>query len=100
MGQGLRRMRRTFGETLISIGALGALITTMVLVDDRVREQMALRFGGTSVSAELHSATSHARNVGDIVMMAARDRGLEHGPVLLFGIAAVVLVVLMLTLRN
>jgi len=84
----------------LSLTALAALITTIVLMNDRVRDQMTLRFSGSSVTAELHSATSRLKAIGHIVMMAARDRGLEHGPVVLFGVAAVVLVVLMFTLRN
>jgi len=93
-------MRRAFGDTLISIAALGTLITTIVLVDDRVRDQMTLRFGGSSASSELHGVSVHARNIASVVMMAARDHGLEHGPVVLFAVAAVVLVVLMLMLKT
>jgi hypothetical protein len=85
---------------MISVGALGALLTTIVLMNDRVREQMSMRFSGRTVSDELHTVSVHARAIAGIVMMAARDHGLEHGPVVLFAIAAVVLVVLMLTLRT
>ena len=100
MAQGVRRIGRSLGETMLSVGALGALLTTIVLMNDRVREQMSMRFSGRTVSDELHSVSVHAREIGGIVMMAARDHGLEHGPVVLFAIAAVVLVVLMLTLRT
>lgn len=100
MAHGVKRIGRSFGETMISIGALGALLTTIALVDDRVREQVSMRFSGHTVSDELHGVSLHARAIADVVMMAARDHGLEHGPVVLFAIAAVVLVVLMLTLRT
>jgi len=100
MAQGVKRIGRAFGETMISIGALGALLATIVLIDDRVREQVSMRFSGRTVSDELHSAGVYAREIGHVVMMAARDHGLEHGPVVLFAVAAVVLVVLMLTLRT
>jgi hypothetical protein len=88
------------GETILSVGALGALITTIVLMNDRVREQMSLRFSGRTVSDELHNVSVHVKEIAGVVMMAARDHGLEHGPVALFAVAAVVLVVLMLTLRT
>lgn len=97
---GARRISRSIGETVLSVGALGALLTTIVLMNDRVREQMSLRFSGRTVTDELHSAGVHAHEIADVVMMAARDHGLEHGPVVLFAIAAVVLVVLMLTLKT
>jgi hypothetical protein len=100
MAHGVKRIGRSFGETMLSIGALGALLTAIVLVDDRVREQVSMRFSGRTVSDELHSASVHAKEIAGVVMMAARDHGLEHGPVVLFAIAAVVLVVLMLTLRT
>jgi hypothetical protein len=100
MGQVLGRIRRSFGETIVSMAALGALLTAIVLMDDRVRDQVSMRFGGSSASVEWHNVTVQAREIGHVVMMAARDHGLEHGPVLLFAIAAVVLVVLMLTLRT
>jgi hypothetical protein len=88
------------GETVISVGALGALLTTIVLMNDRVRDQMSLRFSGRTVSDELHSVSVHAKEIAGVVMMTAHDHGLQHGPVALFAVAAVVLVVLMLTLKT
>jgi hypothetical protein len=89
-------MRRAFGDTLISIGALGALLATLVLVDDRVREQVSMRFSGRTPSTELGDASRHLGDIGHVVMMALRDRGLEHGPILIFALAAIILVVFML----
>ena len=100
MAHGVRRIGRSLGETMLSVGALAALLATIVLMNDRVREQMSMRFSGRTVSDELHSASVQVKAIAGIVMMAARDRGLEHGPVVLFAVAAVVLVVLMLTLKT
>ena len=89
-------MRRAFGDTLISIGALGALLATLVLVDDRVREQVSMRFSGRTPSTELAAAGTRLGDIAHVVMMALRDRGLEHGPILIFALAAIILVVFML----
>jgi hypothetical protein len=89
-------MRRAFGDTLVSVIALGALLATLVLVDDRVREQVSLRFSGRTAAMELHDAGRRVSDIGGVVMQALRDRGLEHGPILIFALAAVVLVVFML----
>jgi hypothetical protein len=89
-------MRHAFGDTLISIGALGALLATLVLVDDRVREQVSMRFSGRTPSTELADASRRLGDIGHVVMMALRDRGLEHGPILIFALAAIILVVFML----
>ena len=89
-------MRRAFGDTLISIGALATLLATLVLVDDRVREQVSMRFSGRPPASELADAGSRIGDVANVVMLALRDRGLEHGPMLIFALAAIVLVLFML----
>src|SRR5436309_2425354 len=53
MQHGRTRMRRAFGDTLISLGALATLLATLVMVDDRVREQVSMRFSGRTPSGEL-----------------------------------------------
>ena len=89
-------MRRAFGDTLISIGALATLLATLVLVDDRVREQVSMRFSGRTPASELAGVSSKVGDVANVVMLAMRDRGLEHGPMLIFALAAIVLVLFML----
>ena len=89
-------MRRAFGDTLISVGALATLLATLVLVDDRVREQVSMRFSGRTPSTELADAGTHARNLAHVMMTAAHDQGLEHAPMLIFVLAATVLVLFML----
>lgn len=89
-------MRRAFGDALISMGALAALLTTLVLVDDRVRQQVSLRFSGTQPSTELANAAARLRDLASVVMEAARDQSIEHAPMLIFVLVATVLVLFML----
>lgn len=90
------RVRRAFGEVLISIGALAALLTTLVLVDDRVREQVSMRFSAGRASDELANVGAQATSIVGVVVEAARHQSLDHAPMLIFALAATVLVLFML----
>ena len=89
-------MRRAFGEALISAGALACLLLALVMVDGRVREQVSLRFSGERASSELMSAGTHVRDLASVIFEAARDQSLEHAPLMIFVLAASVLVLFML----
>ena len=88
-------MRRAFGEALVSAGALALLLLVLVAVDDRVREQVSLRIA-TRPSVQLASAGERVRDLTAVVVEAARDQSLEHAPLLIFVLAATVLVMFML----
>ena len=88
-------MRRAFGEALMSAGALAILLLALVAVDDRVREQISLRLtAGPSV--ELANAGERVRDVTTVIVEAAREQSIEHAPLLIFVLAATVLVMFML----
>jgi len=89
-------MRRAFGDTLISIGALAMLLTVLVMVDDRVREAVSMRFAGRTPSGELANAGYHARYIAGVVMEAARYHTVEHAPMMIFLLVATVLTLFML----
>ena len=90
------RRRRVVGDTLISMGALAALLTTLVLIDGRVREQVSRRIGGGHASTDLVDAGSRVRDLASVVMDAARDQSIEHAPMFIFVLVATVLVLFML----
>lgn len=89
-------MRRAISDTLISMGALAAVLLALVAVDDRVREQLSLRFSGSSASSELMQVSYGARNLVAVVVQAAKDQSLDHAPLMIFVLAASVLVLFML----
>jgi hypothetical protein len=89
------RARRRFGEALISAGALVLLLLTLVAVDDRVREQVSLRFR-TSPTADLVTAGTQVRDLASVVFVAARDQSVAHAPLVIFALAAAVLTLFML----
>jgi|SoiMetStandDraft_2_1073263.scaffolds.fasta_scaffold08957_2 hypothetical protein len=89
-------MKRTFGDTLISIGALATLLTMLVMFDERVREQVAMRFAGRTPSGELADAGHRMRDLASVVIEAARTQSLDHAPLVIFVLASTVLVLFML----
>lgn len=88
-------MRRGFGETMISIGGLVLVLLALVMFDDRVREQVSLRLSA-SPTAQLTSASVQARDLAGVIFDAARDQSIEHAPLMIFVLAATVLVLFML----
>jgi hypothetical protein len=88
-------MRGRIGDVLLSIGALAVLLLALVSVDDRVREQVALRLAARP-STELAAAGAQMRDMTAVVLNAVRDQSLEHAPLMIFVLAATVLVLFML----
>ena len=87
-------MRRVFGEALMSAGAVAVLLLTLVAVDGRVRDEVSRRIARPSV--ELAGAGQQVRDLTSVIAEAVRDQSLAHAPLLLFALAATVLVLLML----
>ena len=79
----------------MSAGTVVVLLLVLIAFDDRVREQ---------VSAHLHARpslqlASAGRQLGDlsaVIAHAAREQSLGHAPLLIFTLAAAVLVLFML----
>jgi len=89
------RTRRTFGDALISTGAVVLLLLTLVAIDDRVREQLSLRFR-TAPTADLVNAGTQVRDLATVVFEAARDQSMAHAPLMIFVVAATLLTLFML----
>jgi hypothetical protein len=88
-------MRRGLGEALMSLGALALLLSALVLFDDRVRDQLSFRISNHP-SAQLTAAGEQVRNMTEVIIDAIRDQSIQHAPMLIFVLAAVVLVLFML----
>ena len=89
------RARRTFGDALISTGAVVLLLLTLVAIDDRVREQLSLRFR-TTPTADLVNAGTRVQDLATVVFSAVRDQSIAHAPLVIFVVAATLLTVFML----
>jgi hypothetical protein len=89
-------MRRAVGETLISALGLLVLISVLVAFDPRVRDRVSTIAGRGGAETTLASVSATASDVGSALLSSARAQSLEHAPLLVFGVAAVVLVTFML----
>ena len=89
-------IRRFFGEAVISLAALSVLILTLAAFDPRVREQIALRLSPGRPSAQIADASAMVRDLTAVVVDAVRDGSIEHAPLVIFVLAATVLLLFML----
>jgi len=90
------RIPRAFSDVLISAGALLALIVMLAAFDVRVREQISLRVAPGQTSSQVADAGVAIRDVANVVVTAVRDQSIEHAPLVIFVLAATVLVLFML----
>jgi hypothetical protein len=88
-------MRRVFGDAMISLCAVLLLLLMLVSIDPRVREQLSGVWTSSGASA-VTGVTSQVRSVSSVVMSAARDHSIDNAPLMIFALAATVLVLFML----
>jgi hypothetical protein len=88
-------MRRAFGDAMISLGAVLLLLMMLVTIDPRVREQVSGTWGGPG-SPRVATISSQVREVTSVVVTAARDHSIDNAPLMIFALAATVLVLFML----
>ena len=91
----MARKRRLINDALVSASALILLLLALVAIDDRVREQIMMRVNA-GPSAQIADIGSRLQDVAAIVAAAARDQSIEHAPLMIFVVAATVLVLFML----
>jgi len=91
----MARKRPVVGDAVVSLSTLGVLVLALVAIDDRVREQIVLRIG-RGPTAQIADVGSRIGDVAMIVAVAARDQSIEHAPLMIFVLAASVLVLFML----
>ena len=86
-------MRRSLRvrEALMSAATVVVLLLILIALDDRVRDHIS-RPVLAHRSTELASAGQQLRELTSIIGTAARDQSINHAPLLLFTVAAVVLV--------
>jgi hypothetical protein len=88
--------KRAIGEVLISVGSLGVLIAMLAAFDPRVREQISMRVSAGQPAAQAANAEATVRNLTSVIFLAARDQSIEHAPMVIFVLLAIVLLLFML----
>ena len=92
----MQRAQRAIGDAFITAGSAMALVLTLVLFDDRVREQLTRAVDPSHPGAALASMSGRANEVAAILATAARQQTLAHAPLVIFAVAAAVLTIFML----
>ena len=88
-------MRRRINDAVISIVALSVLLLMLMSVDPRLRDQLETTVN-TPPTSTISTVTHQVRDVSKVVVRAAEDHSLANAPLMIFGLAATVLVVFML----
>jgi hypothetical protein len=88
--------KRAVGEALVSVGSLCVLIALLATFDGRVREQISMRMTAGQPAAQVATAEATARGLLSVILVSARDQSIEHAPLVIFVVAAVVLLLFML----
>jgi hypothetical protein len=95
MGVTLSRWRRPVLDGLFTIGPPLLLLSFLIVIDDRVREQLTLRVAPAHAAKTLVAAGSTARSLASVLIEAGRDQTLAHAPLLIFALAAAMLTLFM-----
>ena len=88
-------MRRALSEATISLFALIVLLVALVSVDERVRQHVASMLSTTPNSSELAGAGKEVTTLALVVFDAVKDQSVAHAPLVIFALAATVLVLFM-----
>jgi hypothetical protein len=88
--------RRAIGDAAMSVGALCALFVLLVSFNAPLREEVSRRIGAGRPAVQAANMESTVRNIASVLFVAARDQSIEHAPLVLFVLAAIVLFMFML----
>ena len=89
-------MRRHLTGGFTATAGVTAVIVGLAAMDDRVRDQLAHLFSGREASGEIVTAGAYLQTFVTVVIQAVRDQSIEHAPLVIFALAALVLVLFML----
>ena len=92
-------MRYSLSYRLTVAGGLCALIAGMAAIDGDVRKELARVMSGQGLSPQIASIGWRVREFADVAVRAMREQGMEHTALVIFGLAAAVLVLFMLRIR-
>lgn len=79
----------------MSAGTVALVLLVLVGIDDQVRSELSLRLMAHPTE-QLATAGHQAQHFTTVIATAAREQSLAHAPLLIFALAAAVLVLFML----
>jgi hypothetical protein len=88
-------MQRAHIGKLVSVGGVVALVTGILILDPRLRQQAA-GIGDGKVPSDLVSVHSQVEKYVYMAVEMAKDQSVENAPLVMFTVAAALLVFFML----
>ena len=78
-----------------AVAGAGALIVGLAIVDERVRTQLGRIVSGRPPTEEIVSFGAQLKQLLNVLWQGVQDQSVENAPLVIFSIAALVLVVWM-----
>ena len=88
------KLRRTMKDAVVSFGAVLLMLGMLLALNGRVREQLSLRFAARD-AGQITAAGGQVKDMASVVYDVVRDQSSEHTTLMVFIVAATVLVVFM-----
>lgn len=88
-------IRRPLGSWLAAAGGVCALLVGLAAIDDRVRDQLVSAFARQGPTEEIATVGSRIEEIVTVLAHAVRDQSIEHAPMVIFALAAMVLLLFM-----
>lgn len=96
--EGLSMRRPSVFGGIAAAGGVMALVAGLAMIDGRVRDQVGLVLRGRPAGAsdELATIGERLQDLLLVAVQAVRNQSIEHAPLVIFTLAALVLVLFML----
>jgi hypothetical protein len=78
-----------------AVAGISALVLGLAVLDERVRVQLARVFSGKAPTDEIASVGNSFKDLMTVTWRAVADQSIENAPLVVFSVAALVLVVWM-----
>jgi hypothetical protein len=92
---GTRTRRRSVFGGFTAVAGLCALVASLAIMDERVRDEISRVVSGHAPSGEIVTLGAQAQDMATVLIQAARDHTMAHAPLVIFAVAALVLVLFM-----
>jgi hypothetical protein len=89
-------MRRATTSIITTGAGACAIVVGLAVIDERVRSEVAALVSGHAGSGEIAGFGGRIQELGLVAVQAVRDQSIEHAPLTLFALVALVLFTLMI----
>jgi hypothetical protein len=88
---------KRYVTSFVTTGAgVCAIVVGLAVIDERVRSEVTALVSGRASTVEIAGVSGRVQELGLVAMQAVRDQSIEHAPLTLFALVALVLFALML----